>query len=79
MYIGEISSKIDRTDNILASLLQSFKLPITMLFLKKPIAGLTLFSPAAYALATPEQVAMGIVKGFTGPADATESYVSLIL
>lgn len=42
---------------------------ITMPYLQRLLVGLMLFSPAIYALATPEQVARGKVKGFTGPAD----------
>lgn len=40
--------------------------------LQKLLAGLMLFSPAAHALATPEQALEGKIRGFTGSADVTE-------
>ena len=51
----------------------------TMPYLQKFLAGLMLFSPAIYAIATPDQAELGKVKGFTGPAHVNPKYVPFIL
>lgn len=47
-----------------------------MLYFPKFFSGLILFSPAAYAIATPDQAQVGTVRGFTGPKDAEVTFVS---
>ena len=50
-----------------------------MLCLQRVLAGLMLFFPAIYALATPDEAAIGKVRGFTGPVNAKpREYVSLL-
>lgn len=50
-----------------------------MPYLQKLLAGLMLFAPATYALASGDQAALGKIRGFTGPMDVNPEYVSLVL
>ena len=50
-----------------------------MPYLQKLLAGLMVFAPAVYAIATPAQAQGGKVRGFTGPADVELTYVSWFL